>query len=170
MIIMGVDPGSQIMGVAIIRDDPKLVCMEINAHILGHNKPRNQRLLEISEIIVRYLDLYNPDVLAIEDQYVGCNRRGSLHLAEAKGAVNMEAYKRHIPLIEYAPSTVKKSATGSGDAGKPDVKNFVSGIFRINLDRLPFDASDALAIALCHSNKSRGEQQTKQAIEIQWRK
>jgi crossover junction endodeoxyribonuclease RuvC len=172
MKIMGVDPGTNIMGVAIIQDDP-LMIVKLFAHNLG-KRPRNDRLLDIGKIIEKYLITHNPDAVAVESQYVGINKLGSLRLAGAKDIVVVEATKRGIPVQEYAPSTIKKAVTGYGDAPKAMVARFVSAIFKSNLGNLKYDATDALAIAVCHSHRAKAEKITRREIPvpvlIQWKR
>lgn len=150
MKIMGVDPGTNIMGVAIIDEREKLITIE--AHCFGR-KPRNIRLAMISSLVEKYLEFYKPDVLAIEDQYVGINKRACLKLAGAKDIVITEATKRNIPCVEYAPATIKKAVTGYGNAPKSMVALCVQSIVKTNLTTYKNDATDALAVAICHSHR-----------------
>jgi len=154
MKIIGVDPGTNIMGVAVLENE-KLIAIE--SHSFG-KRPRNVRLAAISGLIERYLETCKPDALAIEDQYVGLNKRTSLKLAGAKDIVILEATKKGIPCFEYAPATVKKAVTGYGNAPKSLVALCVQSIVKTNLNGHAYDATDALAVAICHSHRIRKEQ------------
>lgn len=160
MRIIGVDPGTNVMGIGIVDDDPYLTLIHVEAHTWGR-KQRTDRLANIAKTIEEYLVYYKPDVLAIEDQYVGINKRGSLHLAGAKDIVITEATKKGVPVFEYAPSTIKKAVAGHGGASKELVALCVKAILNMRPLPMKHDASDALAIAICHSHKAKTSQYMK---------
>ena len=151
MRILGIDPGLTRTGFGII---------EINNEVLslidfGIIKPKQtdkleRRLLTIFNDISEIINQYNPTIVSIEEVFYGKNVKSALLLGQARGAAMLSAASRKIMIFEYSAKKIKQSVTGNGNASKDQVKFMVGSILNIkNLD-VPSDASDALAIALCH--------------------
>jgi len=152
-IILGVDPGTIIMGYGIlaIRDNnPQLEAMGV----LHLNKYDDHylRLLRIHERILSLIGEYHPAELAIEAPFYGKNVQSMLKLGRAQGAAMSAALMRDLPIYEYAPLKVKMAITGNGRAAKEQVAGMLQHILHIpNEKMLPqLDATDGLAVAFCH--------------------
>jgi crossover junction endodeoxyribonuclease RuvC len=111
-----------------------------------------QRLALIFETIQSIIQTYKPAAMALEEVFTFKNPRSALKLAQARAAALLPAALAGIPIFEYAPQLIKKTVTGSGRAEKSQVAFMVGKILGIN-EILAEDASDALAIAICHSGQ-----------------
>jgi crossover junction endodeoxyribonuclease RuvC len=150
-IILGVDPGTNIMGYGIIKvagNDPEV--MDLGIIKLNKIKDHYIKLKNIFEGTLDLIDRYNPDELAIEAPFYGKNVKSMLLLGRAQGATISAALTRSIPVFEYAPRKIKLSITGKGTASKEQVAALLQSILKI--DNIPdkLDATDGLAVAMCH--------------------
>lgn len=153
MIVLGIDPGSRATGYGAI----EIVGSEQRALVYGVLKPGNNvshalRLVRIHEGLLEILDQVKPDACAIEMPIYAKNAQSLLQLGRAQAAAMLAAMHRQIPIVEYTPKEIKKSVTGNGNATKEQVWFMVQKILTIQEDR-GLDASDALAISLCHSHR-----------------
>jgi crossover junction endodeoxyribonuclease RuvC len=160
-IILGVDPGTSVMGyglIKVINDNPQLLAMGI----LELNKYEDHyfRLQRIFERIISLIDEFHPDELAIEAPFFGKNVQSMLKLGRAQGVAMAAALSRHISIFEYAPLKIKMSITGNGQASKEQVASMLQRYLKIPADRLlpQLDATDGLAAALCHFFQSNRPQ------------
>ncbi|QIP14779.1 crossover junction endodeoxyribonuclease RuvC [Spirosoma aureum] len=150
-IILGVDPGTQIAGYGIISVKAGVMTMiQYGVVQLSKYSTYQLKLQKLYETILRLVDEYHPDEMAIEDPFFGKNVQAMLKLGRAQGVVMAAALSRNIPIVEYAPRRIKQSVTGNGNATKEQVSQMVSHLLRESLDPKFFDATDALAIAVCH--------------------
>ncbi|TGE08481.1 crossover junction endodeoxyribonuclease RuvC [Hymenobacter fodinae] len=154
-VIMGVDPGTQIMGYAIIEVQGQRVRVlqydVINMKALGSNHA--VKLKKIYDRMVELIDEFLPDELAIEAPFFGVNVQSMLKLGRAQGVAIAACLSRQIPYVEYAPTKVKQSVTGSGNATKEQVAHMLRQTLQLPpLEEAPkfLDATDALAVAMCH--------------------
>ena len=154
MIILGIDPGLTRTGFGIIDiNDDSLKLIDY-----GIIKPKNTdkletRLLTIFNDMSKIIKKYNPTVVSIEEVFYGKNVKSALLLGQARGAAMLSVASNKITIFEYSAKKIKQSVTGNGNADKNQVKFMVGSILNIkNLD-IPLDASDALAIALCHNQQ-----------------
>lgn len=151
MVILGIDPGTTIMGYGVIsisRNQPVLL-------LLGSLDQRRIRdhYEKISRIFDRTLQLieeFKPAALAIEAPFYGNNVQSMLKLGRAQGAAISAALYKSVPVFEYAPRKIKQSITGHGDASKEQIAKFLQYILRVDLKPETLDATDGLAAALCH--------------------
>ena len=154
-VIMGVDPGTSIMGYAVIEvrgQKVTVLCYDvIDMQKLGTNHAL--KLKRIFERMLELIDEYLPDELAIEAPFFGVNVQSMLKLGRAQGMAIAACLSRQIPYVEYAPTKVKQAVTGSGSATKEQVAHML----RQTLTLPPIaeaskflDATDALGVALCH--------------------
>lgn len=150
-IILGIDPGTTITGygaIGIIKNEPSVLCMgEINL------KKYSDPYLKLKHIFDRSLGLideYHPDELAIEAPFYGKNVQSMLKLGRAQGASIAAALHRDIPIFEYAPRKIKMSITGIGSASKEQVASMLMNILKFKIEKISLDATDGLAVALCH--------------------
>ncbi|MGV8963609.1 MAG: crossover junction endodeoxyribonuclease RuvC [Candidatus Saccharimonadaceae bacterium] len=164
-IILGIDPGTQIMGYGILKildNKPQMEAMGV----LQLNKFDNHyiRLARIYERTISLIEQYLPDELAIEAPFYGKNVQSMLKLGRAQGVAMAAAISRDVPISEYAPLKIKMSITGNGSATKDQVAYMLKKILKISDENMlpQLDASDGLAAALCHFYQSRiGSESTK---------
>ena len=151
MRILGIDPGLTKTGFGIIdinNENLKLVDYGI---IKPKNKDKlEKRLLTIFEDILEIINKYNPTIICIEEVFYGKNFKSALLLGQARGAAMVSAAAKNLNIFEYSAKKIKQSVTGNGNANKEQVKFMVNSILNIKNSNIPLDASDALAIALCH--------------------
>ncbi len=152
-IILGIDPGTIVMGYGIIRIEGKKPIMEAMG-VLQLNKYEDHyvRLKKIFDRVLSLIDQYHPDELAIEAPFFGKNVQSMLKLGRAQGTAISAALSRGIPIFEYAPLKIKMSITGNGQASKEQVAGMLQRILHISKDNMlpQLDATDGLAAALCH--------------------
>ena len=150
-IVMGIDPGTNILGYGVILiDSRKVQYVDMGVIDLRKEKDHFLKLNRIFKEVGQLIERYSPDDLAIEAPFYGKNPQVMLKLGRAQGAAISAALTRQIPVFEYAPRKVKMAITGRGDASKEQVKMLVEKTLKTTLDIKFLDASDALAIALCH--------------------
>jgi crossover junction endodeoxyribonuclease RuvC len=114
-----------------------------------------QRLELIYFTVQQLIKKFNPDDFAIEAPFYGKNVQSMLKLGRAQGVAIAAAMQSGIPVTEYAPRKIKQSITGNGNAGKEQVWKMLQQVLEIRLEIVRFDASDALAVALCHHYQFR---------------
>ena len=157
-IIMGIDPGTNVMGYGILGiKGNKLTPIILGAIELNKVGDHYLRLARIYERVTGLVEQYLPDELAIEAPFYGKNVQSMLKLGRAQGVAMAAALARDIPIFEYAPLKVKQSVTGNGGASKEQVANMLCYILKMQKENLPslLDATDAMAVALAHYYESR---------------
>ncbi len=150
-IILGIDPGTIVMGYGIIHlqgKDPKLSTMGVLK--LDKFADHATRLRKIFERTLSLIDEYHPDELAIEAPFYGKNVQSMLKLGRAQGVAIAAALYRQIPIFEYSPKKIKQSITGNGNASKEQVAGMLYSILDMKAFDGPLDATDGLAAAMCH--------------------
>lgn len=156
-VIIGIDPGTNVMGYGIIGVNGKQAAMiAMGVMELSKIESHYLRLGRIYARVVSLCEQYLPDEMAIEAPFYGKNVQSMLKLGRAQGVAMAAAISRDIPIAEYEPRKIKQAITGSGAASKEQVQEMLRRILKIPKDDLPnkFDASDALAAALCHFYES----------------
>lgn len=153
MVVMGIDPGSQVTGYGFIgigaEAQPRfLACGTIRT---GSHSDFNARLKRIYDQVGLLLGEHHPDQVALEDIFYARNARSSLQLGQARAAAILAALNAGLPVAAYAPAEVKMAITGRGGAAKEQVRYMVTQLLAVDLAAQALDASDALAIALCHA-------------------
>ncbi len=154
MKVFGIDPGSARTGYGCVQSDGSrhrmLVCGAI-ANRASSSFPEKLRVIhaELSELIARH----QPDIVAIENLFHAVNARTALKLGHARGVAMLAAVEAGVPIVEYTPAEVKQSVVGYGRAEKGQVQSMVQLLLGLREPPKPFDASDALAIAVCHLNR-----------------
>jgi crossover junction endodeoxyribonuclease RuvC len=154
-IILGIDPGSRITGYGIIREEKKLLTYIDSGCIRSPYGNLSERLLQIYNGICELMDSYSPDEVAIEEVFMHKNPNSALKLGHARGVAMVAAASHRTPISEYSAREVKQSLVGYGAAEKSQVKHMVISLLRLN-SAPQSDASDALAIAICHSHMRNG--------------
>ena len=150
-IILGIDPGTNILGYGIIRVDfkgPHYVDMGV--FDLRKIKDPFEKLANIFSGVSELLEEHHPDELAVESPFYGKNAQVVLKLGRAQGAALTAAVMKGIPVAEYAPRKAKIAICGNGAASKEQVSMMIQKTLKVDLDPKYLDATDALAIALCH--------------------
>lgn len=150
-IILGVDPGTNIMGYGIIKISGKQLEM-LSTGVIMLNK-LGDHSLKLQKIFKRTLALveeYKPDEMAVEAPFFGKNVQSMLKLGRAQGVVMAAALYRDVPITEYAPRKIKQSITGNGAASKEQVASMLESILNTKIEAKYIDATDGLAVALCH--------------------
>ncbi|WP_128543623.1 crossover junction endodeoxyribonuclease RuvC [Larkinella soli] len=150
-IILGVDPGTQIAGYGVIRvQNGQMSLLQYGVIHLSKYSTHELKLKKLFDRAIQLIDEHTPDEMAIEDPFFGKNVQAMLKLGRAQGVVMAAALSRGIPIVEYSPRRVKQSVTGNGNAAKEQVAHMVGHLLQADLDPEFFDATDALAIAVCH--------------------
>lgn len=156
-IIIGIDPGTNVMGYGILGIKGKsLKVIALGVIQLNKFESHYLRLHRIFERVTGLIDQYLPDELAIEAPFFGKNVQSMLKLGRAQGVAMAAALARDIPITEYAPLKIKQAITGSGSASKEQVAELLRRILNIPKENMPqfLDATDALGAALCHYYES----------------
>lgn len=156
MIIIGIDPGTQITGYGIIEFDG------YQYHVVDYGCIRPPAKLKLSD---RYLILFNaleelftkhqPQMLAVETQYVHKNVQSAIKLGMARGIAVIAAKRRGADVFEYTPSRAKSAVVGNGHASKQQVQGMIKVLLNLAEIPTPEDAADALALAICHAHSLR---------------
>ena len=150
-IILGIDPGTNILGFGIIRVDSKGPHYEtMGVFDLRKIKDPFEKLANIFAGVNELIEEYRPDELAVESPFYGKNAQVILKLGRAQGAALTAAVMKGIPVAEYAPRKAKIAICGNGAASKEQVAMMIQKTLKVDLDPKYLDATDALAIALCH--------------------
>ncbi|MDR0802519.1 crossover junction endodeoxyribonuclease RuvC [Fluviicola sp.] len=158
-IILGIDPGTTVLGYGLIHIKDKKIEM-LNFGIIQLNKLDNQpdKLKRIFDRIDGLMEEYKPDEMAIEAPFFGKNVQSMLKLGRAQGVAIAASLRRNIPYEEYTPKRIKQAITGNGNASKEQVAAMLQTL--LLFDELPkyLDATDGLAAAVCHHfSKGIGE-------------
>jgi crossover junction endodeoxyribonuclease RuvC len=153
-IILGIDPGTTIMGYGVVRawSRNKVELLEMGALHLARVSDHAVKLRRIHDRCAGLIEAHSPDHFAVEAPFFGKNVQSMLKLGRAQGVALAAALVRDVPVAEYAPRRVKKAITGSGSASKEQVAGMVQRTLSIPDADMPrdLDATDGLAVALCH--------------------
>lgn len=150
MIILGIDPGTAILGyglIRVVRKEPELIyygCIET-----PKNLDEAGRLKIIYKELIKLIKRRKPDLLVIEELFFFKNLKTVMKVSQAKGVTMLAAANLNIPLLQITPLQVKQAVTGYGLAKKPQVQKMVKAILKLKEIPKPDDAADALAVAIC---------------------
>ena len=150
-IILGIDPGTTIMGFGVIAIERKnMKFIQLNELVLSKYDDHYKKLKLIFERTIELIDTFNPDEIAIEAPFFGKNVQSMLKLGRAQGVAMAAGLSRGIPIIEYEPKKIKMAITGNGNASKEQVAKMLQQL--LGLKELPknLDSTDGLAAAVCH--------------------
>ncbi len=155
--ILGIDPGSQVLGYGLITEkNGEFRSLDHGVIKQTAKSPFSERLLVIGQRLGQIMDQHCPEVLAIEDIFLGKNVQSAFKLGHVRGVILYEAQKRGMEIFEWSPRSVKKGITGKGNATKEQVELLVKrflNLEKINLTINSSDASDALAVALYQARR-----------------
>lgn len=150
-IILGIDPGTIIMGFGLIAVKQKgIELLDMGVLKLSSNDDAYQRLEKIHNKVSELIKKYKANDFAIEAPFFGKNVQSMLKLGRAQGVAIAAAMQAGLPICEYSPKKIKQSITGNGNAGKEQVMRMLQQILSFKEDPKYMDATDALAVALCH--------------------
>jgi crossover junction endodeoxyribonuclease RuvC len=169
-IILGIDPGTTIMGYGLIRaigNKPELLAIGvIELHKLDDHFVKLKRIFDR---VVSLIDEFHPDELAIEAPFFGKNVQSMLKLGRAQGTAIAAALSRDIPITEYAPRKIKLAITGNGNASKEQVALILQRMLSIKELPADLDATDGLAAAMCHFYQNKPESATSEKPAKSWK-
>ena len=156
-IILGIDPGTIIMGFGLIKiSGSSISLLEMGVLKLSPKKDNYQRLKLIHQKVQALIEKHSPNEFAIEAPFFGKNVQSMLKLGRAQGVAIAAAMSFNIPVTEYAPKKIKQSIAGNGNADKEQVWKMLQRLLNIKEKEISsFNASDALAVAVCHHFQSK---------------
>lgn len=157
-IILGIDPGSNVLGYAFLQVHGKKKPRVITMGILDMRQKENQaeKLAHIFEELQRLIQLYEPTDASIEAPFYGKNVQAMLKLGRAQGAAMVAIAHQGLQLEEYSPRSIKKAVTGNGAATKEQVARMLVHVVDGHIDPKWLDATDALGVAFCHHIQTQG--------------
>jgi crossover junction endodeoxyribonuclease RuvC len=155
MRVFGIDCGTEVTGYGVVESDearrnPQLVCCAFGGIRLSKQKTMAERLKQVYDELIRELERWQPEVVAIEEVFYSVNAKSALKLGQVRGVALLAAATVGLPVAEYAPLKIKSSVVGYGLAGKEQVQFMVARLLGLPSPPEPPDAADALAIAICH--------------------
>ena len=157
--VLGIDPGTAIVGWAILEETDGIVKALGYGHISTSPKcTTEQRLLEVALDIEKIIETYKPDESAVEDIFFFKNLKTAIKVAQARGAILLTLEKKCVNISSYTPLQVKQALTGYGRAEKKQIQLMVKQILKLKEIPKPDDTADAIAIALCHLNSRKMRQ------------
>lgn len=160
--LLGIDPGSRVTGYGVIRSHQNKLAYMDSGCIRTGGGHFSERLLQIYDGVCELMQRYSPDEVIIESVFMHENASSALKLGQARGAALVAAASFRVNIHEYAPRAVKQAVVGYGGAEKEQVKQMVMRL--LGLSRPPqTDASDALALAICHSHQQHYQRLLKKA-------
>jgi len=150
-VILGIDPGTNIMGYGLIKIiGTRMELITLGVVKLGGYEGQPLKLRRIFERVLGLIDQYHPDEVALEAPFFGKNVQSMLKLGRAQGVAMAAALYRDIPIEEYSPRKIKQAITGNGNATKEQVALMLARILPLGTDPQYLDATDGLAAAVCH--------------------
>ena len=150
-IVLGMDPGTSVMGYGVIKTQgSNAQLIQYGVIHLAKYSTHELKLKKIFDRVVSIIEDFEPDEVALEAPFYGKNVQSMLKLGRAQGVAMAAALSKEIPITEYAPKKVKQSVTGNGNASKEQVANMLKTILKFENTPKMLDATDALAVALCH--------------------
>lgn len=150
-IILGIDPGTTIMGFGLIKVvNESMLFLQLNELDLKKYSDPYLKLKLIFERTLEIIDTHNPDEIAIEAPFFGKNVQSMLKLGRAQGVAMAASLSREIPITEYSPKKIKMAITGNGSASKEQVAKMLQSVLHLEVLPKNLDSTDGLAAAVCH--------------------
>lgn len=151
-VILGIDPGTVVLGYGIVKQvGQKITLLSLGVVKMGHLDDHGLKLQRIFKKTSALVEQYKPDCVALESPFYGKNVQVMLKLGRAQGVAMAAALNFDIPIFEYSPRKIKQSVTGSGNASKEQVAAMLKNILKFNETPEFLDATDGLAVAVCHA-------------------
>lgn len=162
-IILGIDPGTTIMGFGLIKvEKNQMHFLQLNELQLSKYSDHYVKLKLIFERTIELIETFHPDEIAIEAPFFGKNVQSMLKLGRAQGVAMAAGLSRDIPITEYSPKKIKMAITGNGNASKEQVAKMLQSLLRFKELPKNLDSTDGLAAAVCHFfNAAKGGDQKK---------
>ncbi len=152
MTVLGIDPGTAACGFGVVqRAGSRVAALEYGWWATPAGERPELRLKRIYDEVSALIARFSPEVVAVEESYVGGDARTALSVGQARGAALVASANADIPCVEYSPATVKQAVCGYGRADKAQVQRMVRAILLLEEDPTPHHAADALAVAICHA-------------------
>lgn len=149
--VIGIDPGTNVLGYGVLHiSGGQPICKVLGVVSLGKYKDRYQKLRHIFERVSALVREYQADEMALEAPFYGDNVQSMLKLGRAQGVAMAAALTQDVPVFEYSPRRIKQAITGQGGASKEQVAALLQNILGIGATPKELDATDGLAVALCH--------------------
>jgi crossover junction endodeoxyribonuclease RuvC len=166
MRVLGVDPGLTRCGIGIIDGHvgAPIALVGVGVILTSADLPLERRLMQLEEELLVWVGLHRPDVIAVERVFSQLNVRTVMGTGQAAGIALLTAAKCGIPVFMHTPSEVKASVTGTGRANKGQVAEMVRRILSLETVPKPVDATDALALAICHLWRGQGNARINAAL------
>jgi crossover junction endodeoxyribonuclease RuvC len=166
MRVLGIDPGLTRCGVGVVEGavGRPLRMVEVGVVRTPVDDPVADRLVALERGIEEWLDAFRPDAVAVERVFSQHNLRTVMGTAQASGVAMVAVARRGLPVALHTPSEVKAAVTGSGRADKAQVAAMVTRLLRLDAPPRPADASDALALAICHLWRGAAQQRIEAAV------
>jgi crossover junction endodeoxyribonuclease RuvC len=156
VLILGVDPGSKVTGYGVIDSSGERSSLVESGVIEPDNRAAlPEKLKEIFVGLLKVIEDHHPQQFAIEQAFYSKNARSALIMGQARGVAILAASQSGLPIGEYSPKEVKCAVVGTGNASKSQVQFMVKNLLRLKEPPQPLDAADALAVALCHAQRTR---------------
>ncbi len=161
-IILGIDPGTNILGYGLIGINKNNIEL-ISTGVVKMQQLENHqlKLRKIFESITHIIEEYMPDEVAVEAPFFGKNVQSMLKLGRAQGVAMAATLIKDLPIVEYAPRKIKQSLTGKGSASKEQVAQMIKNLLKLNSLPKELDASDGIAVAICHFFQKNHSQEKK---------
>jgi crossover junction endodeoxyribonuclease RuvC len=154
MIIIGIDPGTATTGYSIIKmEEGKPILLEASAFLTPSDAELQDRLLMLHGMLNKKIDEFNPERIVIEKIFFNTNAKTAIAVGQARGVLLLIAAQRKLQVYEYTALQAKLVVTGYGRSKKKDIQEAVKKYFNLEKIIKPDDASDAVAISLCHIHK-----------------
>lgn len=154
--ILGIDPGTNVMGFAILKTHVRnSSIVEIGVVKMPRTADQSTKLTLIYDSASQLIEKYHPDILAIEEPFYGKNPQSMLKLGRAQGVVMGACLHAGLQVFEYTPRRVKQAITGKGGASKEQVAAMLHNMYDFTNESNLLDATDALAVAVCHHLQNR---------------
>lgn len=151
MLVLGIDPGIAITGIALIEEEKgRQTLLHSEAITTPANLSSPLRLLRLHKSLNEIIKSYKPDVAALENLFFNTNAKTALIVGQARGVIQLALTQHKIPIVEYSPLQVKMAITGYGRADKNQIQQMVKTILKLPKILTPDDVADAAAIALTH--------------------
>ena len=152
MRTLGIDPGSRVTGYGIVEQaGGRIVRVDHGEIRIKNGEPFTRCLSRIFDELIAVIERNKPDAIALEDIFYGKNVKSLIKQGHVRGVALLAASRSGVPAYEYTPLEVKKAVVGYGQAEKHQVQMMIRAILKLR-ETLPPDASDALAVAICHTN------------------
>jgi crossover junction endodeoxyribonuclease RuvC len=156
LVILGIDPGLNACGYGVISlANGSLRCINFGCIQTRKLPGLSEKLKKIFDDLTNVIQIYNPHFCAIEDIFYHENVNTAIIMGHARGVAILAAYQLGMEVFEYTSREVKMSVTGNGAASKQQIQSMIQNLLHLSKPPTPYDASDALAVALCHYHRNK---------------